>query len=77
MMARAITQEFVGQLLSYACGRFDSGRNEDDPIYQGVTEGRDVPPFREKYSSCGDLAHWLLFRLGSRLEMINRKEHLG
>lgn len=77
MMDTTITREFVVQLISYACGRFDNGRNEDDPVYQTVTEGRDVPPFRKSYSSCGDLAHWLLFRLGSRLDLINRKEHRG
>lgn len=77
MMDATITQEFVVQLISYACGRFGNGRDEDDPVYQTVTEGRDVPPFRKSYSSCGDLAHWLLFRLGSRLDLINRKEHKG
>lgn len=77
MMDATITHEFVVQLIGYACGRFSNGRNEDDPIYQTVTEGRDVPPFRKTYSSCGDLAHWLLFRLGSRHELINRKEHRG
>ena len=77
MMDATITREFVVQLISYACGRFENGRDEDDPVYQTVTEGRDVPPFRKTYSSCGDLAHWLLFRLGSRLDLVNRKEHKG
>jgi hypothetical protein len=32
---------------------------------------------QQRYSSCGDLAHWLLFRMGNRSAFINRKEHLG
>jgi N-acetyl-anhydromuramyl-L-alanine amidase AmpD len=54
-----------------------AGRNEDDPFYQRVTEGRDVGAMRSKYSSCGDLAHWLLYRLGVRCSFVNRKEHRG
>ncbi len=50
------------------------GRSEDDPVYQAVTEHRD---FGARYSSCGDLAHWLLFRLGIRSDYLNRREHLG
>lgn len=52
----------------------DRGRGEADPIYQAITEGRDRGAF---YSSCGDLAHWLLFRLGVRHQLVNRAEGRG
>jgi hypothetical protein len=58
-------------LCGYACG-WDDGRGKDDPVYAAVTEGRDVPPNRAHYSSCGDLAHWLLERLGVREPWVNR-----
>ena len=58
-------------LCEYACG-YDAGRGKDDPVYAAVTEGRDVPPNRARYSSCGDLAHWLLERLGVREHWVNR-----
>jgi hypothetical protein len=66
---------FSDVLLMYACG-FE-GRNENDPVYQRVTEGRDVGAMQRKYSSCADLAHWLHFRLGLRTSWINRAEHKG
>lgn len=49
-------------------------RKPSDPVYKWVTEGRDPGP---QYSSCGDLAHFILYRLGCREPWINRKEHLG
>ena len=49
-------------------------RNEGDAIYIAVTEGRDSG---KSYSSCGDLAHWLLYRLGVRCSYVNRAEHNG
>lgn len=52
----------------------EKGRGESDPVYRAITEGRDVG---EVYSSCGDLCHWLLFRLGIRSPYINRAEHRG
>jgi hypothetical protein len=61
-------------LVEYACGGAD-GRPESDPVYQAVVEGRDRPPYPNKYSSCGDLAHWMLYRLGVRLPLVNRAEH--
>jgi hypothetical protein len=63
----------VKPLLDWACagGKLD----ERHPHYTAVTEGRD--PANPKYSSCGDLAHWELFRLGCRQHWVNRKEHLG
>ena len=56
--------------LEYACL---GNPGLDTPRHLEVKEGR-----RGKgYSSCGDLAHWMLFRLGVRLPWINRKEHRG
>ena len=62
-------------LCEYACG-YDVGRRKDDPVYVEVTEGRDGPgpTQRSKYSSCGDLAHWLYKRLGIREPWINRTD---
>lgn len=62
-------------LCEHACG-YDAGRAKDDPVYVEVTEGRDGPgpKQREKYSSCGDLAHWLYKRLGIREPFINRTD---
>ena len=67
---------------------FEKGRVSGDPIHEEVTEGRrkaweDARAKGAKwaragtYSSCGDLAHWLLYKLGCRAEWINRTEHLG
>lgn len=50
------------------------GRDESDPIYKAITEGRD---FGAGYSSCGDLCHWLLYRLGVRAPWLNRDEAHG
>lgn len=66
---------FSDVLLQWACGL--NGRGENDPIYQIVTEGRDSGLFQKSYSSCGDLAHWLHYRLGVRGSWVNRKEHKG
>lgn len=65
-------------LLDWACAG-THGRNEFDPGYKIVTENRDGPDAktRARYSSCADLAHWLLFRLGCREPWINRAEHHG
>ena len=64
------------ELVEHACGG-SVGRAEADPVYQAVTEGRDSGAMQQRYSSCGDLAHWLLFRLGVRLPFVNRAEHRG
>jgi hypothetical protein len=56
-------------LLTYAVS--DEVRSTLDPVYRTIVEGRTGP----KYSSCGDLAHWLLFRLGVRAPFINRAEY--
>jgi hypothetical protein len=66
---------FSDVLLQHACGLH--GRGENDPFYQIVTEGRDSGMFQKTYSSCGDLAHWLHFRLGVRTSWVNRREHKG
>jgi len=62
-------------LCEYACG-YEAGRSKDDPVYKEVTEGRDGPgpEQRKRYSSCGDLAHWLYSRLGIRAAWINRTD---
>ncbi len=61
------------ELCRYACGG-DKGRGKNDPVYREVTEGRDGPGDlqRAAYSSCGDLGHWLLERLGVREKWVNR-----
>lgn len=64
------------ELVEYACG-YGHGRSEADAVYQAVTEGRDRGAQQRSYSSCGDLAHWLLFRLGVRAHWENRKEGDG
>lgn len=51
----------------------DQGRRQHDPVFEAVTERRQG----KGYSSCGDLAHWLLFRLGFRFPWLNRAEHQG
>lgn len=66
---RLIARKFV----EHACGG-PGGRGESDPVYQAVTEGRDTGKMQRSYSSCGDLAHWLLFRLGVRESWVNRDE---
>ncbi len=55
------------------------GRGKDDPVYVGVTEGRDGPgpEQRKRYSSCGDLSQALVFEMGCRQDFVNRKEHKG
>ncbi len=61
-------------LDDWACNG-TKGRDKRDPIYQHVVEGRDgkLIPY-ERYSSCGDRAHWKLWRLGVRLPFVNREE---
>jgi len=55
-------------LLTYAVN--GSVRSTSDPVYRSIVESRLGP----KYSSCGDLAHWFLYRLGVRAPWINRAE---
>ena len=60
-------------LCEYACG-YAHGRDKDDPVYIEVTEHRDGPGPKQRagYSSCGDQAWWLLYRLGLRKPWMNR-----
>lgn len=62
-------------LCEWACG-YDNGRSKDDPVYRLVTENRDGPgpEQRKHYSSCADLGHFLLMRLGVREKWINRTD---
>ncbi len=45
-------------------------RSEQDPVYRRVTENRDDGK-PHGYSSCGDLAHAMLWELGVRLGWVN------
>lgn len=58
------------EFLEYAC---EGNPKKGSDRYLEITEGRNAPI----YSACGDLGHWMLFRLGFRMPWINRKEHLG
>jgi hypothetical protein len=62
-------------LCEWAVG-YDHGRSKDDPVYKLVTENRDGPGPKDRanYSSCGDLAHFLLERLGVRAPWLNRND---
>jgi hypothetical protein len=64
-------RDHAARWLRWACGP-GSGYAESHVIYQRVTEGRDKPPWPNKYSSCGDLAHGLYEQLGVRLPWVNR-----
>ena len=66
-------REHVRTLCEYAVNGA-VGRPESDPVYRMVTEDRDTG---SKYSSCGDLPHWLFYRLGIRMGWVNRDEHNG
>lgn len=66
-------RELAGELLDLAT-QGTEGRRESDKLYRAITEQRD---FGKGYSSCGDLAHWLLYRLGVRSGYINRAEFEG
>jgi hypothetical protein len=69
-------RDHARRFLLWACGPGD-GYPEPHPIYQQVTEGRDKPPYPNKYSSCGDLAMAMLEHLGVRLSMVNRAKLNG
>jgi hypothetical protein len=58
----------------FACNA-GSGRNQGDPVFEEVVEGRQRWP---GYSSCGDLVHWCLRRAGFRDErVLNREDDDG
>lgn len=72
--------ELRRQALGYLvlAGKDRYGRRYGDPVFEDVTEGRQAPVGgKYSYSSCADLAHWLLFRLGFRFSWINREEAGG
>lgn len=58
------------ELLEYAC---TNNPKKGSDRYLEITERRNTP----LYSACGDLGHWMLYRLGFRMPWINRAEHLG
>jgi hypothetical protein len=68
-------QKLAQTLLSKAVND-EHGRDESDPFYKVVTENRDgpTPKLRAKYSSCADLAHWMLRCLGVRADWLNRND---
>ena len=66
-------RELAREWCEYAVNG-DVGRRVDAPVYRWVTEKRDNGP---GYSSCADLGHWLLYRLGIRADYLNRIEHIG
>lgn len=66
-------QAFCQVLLSKAVND-EHGRDELDSFYKLVTEGRDVGKWRASYSSCADLAHWMLRCLGVRAPWLNRDD---
>lgn len=63
------------QLLEWA-GAGPVGIAQTSPKYLAVTEGRE-PLGSHNGTSCGELPHWLLFRLGIRSAFINRNEAHG
>lgn len=64
-----------GLFLLESSAGFD-GRDENDPVYQRNTEGRDRGVMRARYSSCGDNPLEMLEFLGVRGKWLNR-ETLG
>ena len=60
-------------LLMYACLDQHGRDDKTDSVYNAIVEGRHG----HGYSSCGDLVHWWLYRLGVRLPWVNRDELHG
>jgi hypothetical protein len=83
---KPIRRREVALALAAHATRDGQGRNVGDPVHELITEGRtrgneerrqrgspEVP-----YSSCGDLAHWLLMSLGCLDErLVNRSDDGG
>lgn len=67
-------QKLAALLLDWAC---TDASDIHSPRYRVITEGRRYDLCTPPSSSCADLAHWLLYRLGVRLPWLNRSEHLG
>jgi hypothetical protein len=61
------------RIARYACDG-DKGRLYGDPVFTAVTEGRQK---WKGYSSCGDLAHYVLRELGVRDERILNRDDDG
>lgn len=76
LLPPATYRKYAAEFCRYACG-YDKGRGEPDTVYQAVTEGRDRPPYPNSYSSCADLVHAMLYRLGARSPWVNRAENKG
>lgn len=51
-----------------------AGRGKLDPVYRLVLENRDKKGDWSGYSSCGDRAHFKLWRFGCRKAFVNREE---
>jgi hypothetical protein len=80
------SQKLAVRLLEWACGvgpgpggivtNGAHAVNEFNPRYKLVTEGRDWRAGKPDpdYSSCGDLGHWLHYRMGVRDTRVNRAE---
>lgn len=82
---RISVQKLAVRLLEWACCAGASGDArmyhqiaETHHTYKLVTEGRDSRAGKPdpNYSSCGDLAHWLLYRMGVRDARVNRAEYM-
>jgi hypothetical protein len=77
MKSLAYRRAYAAFFLDYACAG-ERGRDELDPVYRWITEGRDGPSAlqRAKYSSCGDLGHALIRALGvdPALPWLNRED---
>ena len=69
----SVFQQCAVALIDYACGGA-AGRDKDDPVYTEVSEGRDRGANRVRYSSCADLYHWLMKRLGVQEKWVNRTD---
>jgi hypothetical protein len=68
-----VLQRAAVAMIRYACGA--NGRGKDDPVYAEVTEKRDdTPAERARYSSCGDLYHWLMKRFDVEERWVNRTD---
>lgn len=70
-------RKYAQYFFDYAC-QGEQGVSESHPVYKWVTENRDgpTPLLRAKYSSCADLAHAFLFRVGidPACPWLNREE---
>jgi hypothetical protein len=75
MLTESEARDLARRLLDFA-GAGPVGRSQDDPVYKQVTEGRELAG-QHFGTSCGELPHWLLYRLGVRSAFINRNEAHG